>query len=216
MKSIALGAGAARGPHMAALRSRSPAAQLGQGCRPEGRLGCGWPPHRRGRSNPFGLARPRRPPAIGGPVRGALRAAAFIPAPARSRAPRPPDGGRPAQTTATLPESGILHLMLAASPFARRWRGGQALRSLAPKKKQSSVMEEFNCGGKENSPDLPRVSQKSKPLFSPLVGEFPLPLFECRKTCIFATLGEGRAGVKPQNPPLPPPQKKAAGLPFGG
>ena len=47
--------------------------------RPGGRLGCGCSPHRR-------ALRSRRPPAIGGPVRGALRAAAFIP-PLRGRAP---------------------------------------------------------------------------------------------------------------------------------
>lgn len=38
------------------------------------------------------------------------------------------------------------------------------------------------------------VAKVQTPLF-PLVGEFSFPLFECRKTSTFATLGEGGAGA---------------------
>ena len=72
-----------------------------------------------------------------------------------------------------------------------------------PEKEAELVMEEFNCGEKENSPDLQRVSRKFNPGFPPLVGRFLFLLFECRKTISFATLGEGRAGVKIKIPPSP-------------
>ncbi len=74
---------------MAALRRRSPAAQPGQGCRPGGaaRLRLFAPPPRPAVAAP---ARHRRAGSWG------LRAA-FIPAPARPRAPRPPPAAGPRQ-----------------------------------------------------------------------------------------------------------------------
>ena len=139
---------------MAALRSRSPAAQLGQGCRPEGRLGCGCSPHRR-------ALRSRRPPAIGGPVRGAYGPPSLSPTPARPRAPPAAVGGKARANN----------------------------RGLAGKEKEAEpVMEEFNCGERGRSPNLPRVSQKFNGAVSPLVVNIWAHLPQCRKSNSFATL----------------------------
>jgi len=66
--------------------------------------------------------------------------------PLRGRAPPlPPLAARPAPTTAALREK---------------------------RKETAPVMEEFNCGGRGHSPDLPRVSRKYNPGFPPLVVGF--------------------------------------------
>ena len=88
--------------------------------------------------------KPRRPPAIGGPVRGAAGPQQPCPTPARPRAPLAAVGGK-----------------------ARANNRGLAGNC----KEAEPIMEEFNCGERDPSLDLPRVSQKFNPGFPPLVVE---------------------------------------------
>jgi len=62
---------------------------------------------------------------------------------------------------------------LARKRYTASYARGVA-RSPRGEEETYPVMEEINCGEKENSPDLPPVSQKSKSPFFPLVERIPL------------------------------------------